>query len=67
MVEMLTDKIETALGTSIDKHVNENFNDSKFDGDIDLQNKMAQTICASIMKTKEYNYKHFLVYIKFEN
>jgi hypothetical protein len=53
MVEMLTDKIETTLGSSIDKHVNDTFDSNKFDGDIELQNKMAQTICANIMKTKE--------------
>ena len=54
MVEMLTDKIENILGISIDKHVNETFSSNKFDGDIDAQNKMAQTICANIMKTKEF-------------
>lgn len=53
MVETLTDKIENILGISIDKHVNETFSSTKFDGDIDAQNKMAQTICANIIKTKE--------------
>lgn len=51
---MLTDKIESVLGIPIDKHVNETFSTKKFDGDIDAQNKMAQTICANIMKTKEF-------------
>ena len=52
---MLTDKIDSVLGGSIDKHVNETFSTKKFDGDIDAQNKMAQTICANIMKTKEFS------------
>ena len=51
---MITDRIEATLGSSIDKHVNEAFNATKFDGDIDLQNKTAQSICASIMRTKEF-------------
>lgn len=54
LVEMLTDRIEATLGTSIDKHVNETFNTTKFDGDIDLQNKLAQSICVNIMRTKEF-------------
>lgn len=52
---MITDRIEAILGNSIDKHVNEAFNATKFDGDIDLQNQMAQSICVSIMKTKEFS------------
>lgn len=51
---MLSDKIESILGPSIDKNVNETFSCKKFDGDIDAQNKMAQTICANVMKTKEF-------------
>lgn len=55
LVEMLTDRIEATLGSSIDKHVNDAFNTLKFDGDIDLQNKLAQSICVNIMRTKEFS------------
>jgi hypothetical protein len=51
---MLSDKIDSILGSAIDKNVNDTFNTKKFDGDIDAQNKMAQTICANVMKTKEF-------------
>ena len=54
LVEMITDRIEATLGRSIDRHVNDAFNSNKFDGDIDLQNRTAQSICANIMKTKEF-------------
>lgn len=53
LVEMLTERIEKSLGTSIDNHVNEAFNNCKLDSDIVVQNKMAETICNEIMKTKE--------------
>jgi hypothetical protein len=59
LVEILSDRIETLLGSSIEKHVNETFTSSKFDGDIAVQNKMAQTICDDIIKTKEFSeFKH---------
>ncbi len=55
LVEDLANKIECVLGSSIDYHVNETFTAKKFDGDIDAQNKLARTICTSIMKTGEFN------------
>ena len=55
---MITDRIETLLGKAIDKNVNETFNglndEKKFDGDVGIQNKMAQKICDEIIKTKEF-------------
>ena len=54
LVEMLSDRLESVLGDLVDKHVNGTFNSSKFDGDIDLQSKMAEKIWADIMKTKEF-------------
>lgn len=53
LVEFLRDKIETNLGDSIERNVNEAFANLKFDGDIDLQNRVAQKICQDIIKTKE--------------
>ncbi len=53
LVEILRDKLETALGEPMEKIVNETININKFDGDIDIQNKLALTICDDIMKTKE--------------
>jgi hypothetical protein len=37
----------------MEKIVNDSFNDNRFDGDIDVQNKLARKICQDIMKTKE--------------
>jgi hypothetical protein len=58
MVEMITDRIEALLGNTIDKSVNETFNtlndENKFDGDVGIQNKMAQKITDEIMKSKEF-------------
>ena len=54
LVEILRDKIESALGEPVDRIVNEAFSSSKFDGDIDVQNKLAHTICTDLMKTKEF-------------
>ncbi len=54
LVDTLTDQIESVLGASIDRHVNESFSARKFDGDIDAQNKLARSICASVMKTPEF-------------
>ena len=54
LVEILSDRIETHLGRSVEKHVNDSFNTSKFDGDIAVQNKMAQTIFDDIIKTKDF-------------
>jgi predicted patatin/cPLA2 family phospholipase len=51
LVEMLSDKLDTSLGGLIDKNVNDSFNSSKFDGDIDSQ--LAEKICNDIIKTKE--------------
>lgn len=53
LVEYLHDKIETNLGESIDRSINEAFSNFKFDGDIDLQNQLAQNICQEIIKTKK--------------
>lgn len=55
LVEFLTDRIETNMGRTIEKHVNEAFSRNKFDGDIDLQNTLAQKICQDILKTKDFN------------
>lgn len=49
----ITDGIENLLGDSIDKHVNDMFNNIKFDGDIDNQNRTARAICDEIVNTKE--------------
>jgi hypothetical protein len=58
MVEMITDRIEALLGNTIDKSVNETFgilnDENKFDGDVGIQNKMAQKITDEIMKSKEF-------------
>jgi hypothetical protein len=55
---MITDRIEALLGQSIDKNVNETFNnlndESKFEGDVGIQNKMAQKISDDLIKTKEF-------------
>ncbi|CAF0787645.1 unnamed protein product, partial [Brachionus calyciflorus] len=53
LVELIRDKIETNLGDSIERNVNDAFANMKFDGDIDLQNRVAQKICQDIIKTKE--------------
>jgi hypothetical protein len=55
LVEILSDRIETLLGASIEKHVNDTFTSNKFDGDIGVQNKMAQNIFDDIIKTKEFS------------
>ena len=55
LVETITEGIENLLGDSIDKHVNDMFSTTKFDGDIDNQNKTARAICDEIVNTKEYN------------
>lgn len=53
LVEYLTDKIDTTLGSLIDNHVNDVFNKNKFDGDIDHQNRLGKSICDDVMQTKE--------------
>lgn len=42
------------LGEPIEKIVNNAFSVSKFDGDIDVQNKLAQKICNDLMRTKDF-------------
>jgi hypothetical protein len=54
LVEILRDKIESSLEEPMEKIVNDTFSIYKFNGDIDTQNKLAQTICKDIMRTKEY-------------
>jgi hypothetical protein len=61
LVEILRDKIDSSLGEPIEKTVHSVFfNANKFDiGDIDAQNKLAQSICNDIKKTKEFqDFKH---------
>lgn len=61
LVEFIRDRIETNLGNSIEKHINDAFSNLKFDGDIDLQNRLAQKICDDIIKSKDvYEFKNSL-------
>ena len=72
MVELITERIETLLGESVDRHVNDAFSYNQFDGNIDTQDKIAQKICNDIIKTKELDFYLFkcldfnLHFIKFE-
>lgn len=60
---MLSDGLENKLGDVIDRSVNDSFNSTKFDGDIDSQNRMAEKIHNDVIKHKEYieNIKRLLI------
>ena len=52
-MEDITDKIENLLGDLIDKKVNEAYNNNKFQGEIENQNKYSQGIFDEVIKSRE--------------